>query len=208
MRRAAAAALAVLAALGGGVPAARAADDAPEIAAGVNLSWYAMRDERDFGVVVATLDRGPLRLEARYNYELRHAASVFVGWTFEGGETLRWQARPILGALFAGSGAAIPGVEATLAYGPFDAYVEAEYVVSLERHPDSYFYAWSELAWRPVDRLRIGFVAQRTRVVDSERDIQRGIFGQLVLPHGTVSVYAFNPDGRSRYTVVSLALSY
>jgi hypothetical protein len=46
--------------------------------------YYAMRDQPDFGVGVATLERGGLHLEARHNYEARDSASTFVGWKFEG----------------------------------------------------------------------------------------------------------------------------
>ena len=72
----------------------------PEISAAATGYWYAMPDQPDFGVGVATLDRGPLHLEARYNYEARNSASMFAGWKFSGGDKVMWSATPIIGGLF------------------------------------------------------------------------------------------------------------
>jgi hypothetical protein len=176
--------------------------------ASFTVSYYAMRDEPDFGVGVASINRGPLRLEARYNYEAKQATSVFVGWKFSGGDTLTYEVTPIAGALFGAAHAAIPGVEASVAYGALDAYVEAEYVVDRDTSAGNYFYAWSELGWRPVEWLRIGLVGQRTRIVHNDRDLQRGVFGQLALGGFTVGLYAFNPDAGSRYAILSIGASF
>ena len=54
----------------------------------------------------------------------------------------------------------------------------------------------------------MGLVGQRTRVVESDRDIQRGIFGQLTFRNTTVGLYAFNPDSGSRYVIVSIAATF
>jgi len=182
--------------------------DARAISTSVTGMFYAMRDQADFGVGIATLDRGPLHLEARYQYEAKDSASVFVGWTFSGGERLTYSVRPILGVLAGRTQGVIPGVEASLAYGPVDFYVEAEYVRFRHESDDSYSYAWSELGYTPWEWLRVGIVGQRTRTVDSERDIQRGLFGQFILGPATVGIYAFNPDASSRYWILSLGAKF
>jgi len=170
--------------------------------------FYAMRDQPDFGVGVAALNHGPLRFEARYNYEARKSTSLFAGWKFAGGNDVSYEVTPILGGLFGNASGVIPGVEASVAWRNFDAYVEAEYVRDLDVGDDSYFYMWSELGWRPVEWLRLGLVGQRTRVVDTDRDIQRGVFAQVLLGAATVSLYAFNPDTASRYVILSLGLGF
>lgn len=186
----------------------QATEPVPKYSASVTGLYYAMRDEPDFGVGVASVNRGSFRFEARYNYEAKHAISAFVGWKFAGGDALTYEVTPIAGALFGTAHAVIPGVEASVAYRTFDAYVEAEYVIDSDHHSDSYFYAWSELGWRPVDWLRVGLVGQRTRVVHNDRDLQRGIFGQLTLGAVTIGLYAFNPDAGSRYAIVSVGMSF
>jgi len=186
----------------------QATESGPKYSGSITGLYYAMRDEPDFGVGVASVNRGSLRFEARYNYEARHATSAFVGWKFAGGDTLTYEVTPIAGALFGAAHGVIPGVEASFAYGKVDAYVEAEYVIDSDNSADNYFYAWSELGWRPVEWLRVGLVGQRTRIVHTDRDLQRGIFGQLALGSVTVGVYAFNPDAASRYAIVSIGVSF
>ena len=58
---------------------------------------------------------------------------------------------------------------------------------------DNYFYAWSELGFRPVEWLRIGIAGQRSRIYNNERDIQRGPFGQVTWGPVTIGGYWFNP---------------
>lgn len=170
--------------------------------------YYAMRDQPDFGVGVASLDRGSLHLEARYNYEARNATSVFAGWKFAGGDTVNVEVTPIVGGLFGAARGVVPGLEASVSWRTLDIYVEAEYVRDLDDSSASYFYSWTELGWRPVEWLRVGLARQRTRTVDTGRDFQRGVFGQIQIGPATVAVYAFNPDSGSRYVIASLGLRF
>jgi hypothetical protein len=180
----------------------------PETALAATGYYYAMRDQPDFGVGVATLDRGPLHLEARYNYEARDSGSAFVGWKFEGGSDVTFAATPIVGGLFGAARGFVPGLEASLAWRSFDAYIEAEYVYDLDERNASYYYAWSELGWTPVSWLRVGLAGQRTRVVETGRDLQRGIFAQFIIEKITIGVYGFNPDSGSRYLIVALGAKF
>jgi len=170
--------------------------------------YYAMRDQPDFGVGVATIDHGQLHFEARYNYEVRGAGSAFVGWKFKGGDTVTFEVTPIVGGLFGSARGVVPGVEASVAWGPFDAYIEAEYVDDRRQEGGSYYYAWSELAWKPVEWLRVGLVGQRTHTVDSDRDLQRGVFAQVTVQRLTFAVYGFNPDSAARYVIASVGVRF
>ena len=170
--------------------------------------YYAMRDEPDFGVGVATLDYKRWHFEARYNYEAENAGSAFVGYKFKGGDALTFEITPIVGALFGSSRGVVPGVEASVAWGPFDAYVEAEYVDDRRQPGTSYYYAWSELAWAPVEWLRVGLVGQRTNTVDTGREFQRGAFAQATIQRLTFGVYFFNPDSAARYVIGSVGASF
>jgi hypothetical protein len=77
---------------------------------------------------IAVADRGPLHLEARYNYESVGARSAFVGWTFSCGEAITWELTPLLGGAWGTTQAFVPGLEASVAWKRFDFYVEGEYV--------------------------------------------------------------------------------
>lgn len=187
--------------------AACVADDAKWSGA-VTGYYYAMRDEGDFGVGVATLDYGRLHLEGRWNYEASNAGSAFVGWKFAGGDTVRWEVTPIVGTLFGAARGVVPGVEASLAWESLDAYVEAEYVDDRRQPGSRYYYAWSEVGWTPVEWLRVGFAGQRTQTVDTGREFQVGVFAQVTLRALTFSVYAFNPDSGARYVIGALTASF
>jgi hypothetical protein len=183
-------------------------DSKPAITGSVTGFYYAMSDQPDFGVGVASINLGALHLEGRYNYEARDAGSAFLGWKFSGGDTVSFEFTPIAGVLFGAARGAIPGFEASVAYRSLDAYIEAEYVYDSENHSDSYFYAWSEIGWKPVEWLRVGLAGQRTHVVQNSRDLQRGLFAQVTLPKATLGVYLFNPDSSSRFTIVALGVQF
>lgn len=190
--------------------ASRAAepDAAPGTSFSLTGSYYAMRDEPDFGVYVAALQRGSLRFEARHNYEAKSATSAFAGYQWSGGEGVAWSVTPMLGGLFGSARGVVPAVEASVSWRKVDLYVEAEYVHDLDDSSASYFYAWTELGWRPVESIRIGLVGQRTRIVANDRDFQRGVFGQVMLGKATIGLYAFNPESGSRYVILSLGLAF
>ena len=170
--------------------------------------YYAMRDEPDFGVGVATLDHGPLHFEGRWNYEATNAGSAFAGWKFSGGDTVTFEITPIVGVLFGSARGVVPGVEASVAWGPLDAYLEAEYVDDRRNPGSRYYYAWTEIGWTPVEWLRVGLAGQRTQTVDTGRDFQVGAFAQVTVQRLTFSVYAFNPDGASRYVIAAVTASF
>jgi len=163
-------------------------------------------DNYTSGIGVA--DRGPLHLEARYNYESVGARSAFVGWTFSGGETITWEITPLLGGAWGSLHAFVPAVEASVSWRQFDFYVEAEAVRDQREHDDSYFYAWSELGYRPAEWLRFGLVAQRTRAYGGERDIQRGPFAQLTWRRVTLGGFWFNPGSKDQVFVASLGVAF
>lgn len=182
--------------------------ESPPISFAATGYYYAMRDEPDFGVGVASLDRGPLHLEARWNYEARDAGSIFAGWKWKGGDAVTWEVTPIVGALFGSAHGVVPGLEASVAWREVDFYTEIEYVYDRTDSSASYWYAWSELGWKPAEWLRVGLAGQRTRVVATGRELQRGVFAQVFIGKATLGVWAFNPDSGSNYTIVSLGVRF
>jgi hypothetical protein len=191
---------------GGGRSGSLAAEPAWEL----TLTAYptVVRGGDNYTSAIAAADRGTLRLEARYNYESVGARSAFVGWTFAGGETVTWELTPLLGGAWGTTRAFVPGFEASLAWGRVDFYVEAEYVRDSTDRDDSYLYAWSELAYAPVEWLRVGIAGQRTRAHGGERDIQRGPFAQVTLGPFMLGGYWFNPWSDEQVIVGSIGVSF
>ena len=171
--------------------------------------YYVPKDQSNYLSAIATANRDALHLEARYNYEALDSGSLFAGWKFAGGDALTWELTPILGAVFGAKQGIAPGFEASVAYGMVDFYIEAEYVRDLEVQADSFTYAWSELGVSPLAWLRVGIVGQRTRVYQSDRDIQRGGFAQFTIGKLTLGTYVFNPgDSADRFVIVSLGARF
>ncbi len=167
----------------------------------------AVRDDENYTSVIATADRGALHFEGRVNYESIGARSVFVGWTFDGGEDVTWSLTPLLGGAWGTTKAFVPGLEATLAWRNFDIYVEAEYVHTSES-ADRYVYAWIELGFRPVEWLRIGVSSQRTRIHGGDRALDVGPFGQVTVGPFTVGAFWFNPGSSDQVVVGAIGASF
>lgn len=157
---------------------------------------------------IAVADRGPLHLEARYGYEAKDSRSAFAGWTFSGGETVTWELTPLIGGAWGPVQAFVPGLEASLAWGKFDFYVEAEFVRDRHERSDDYNYAWSELGYRPLEWLRLGAAGQRTRAYGGELEFQRGPFLQVTFGRATIGAFWFNPGSNEQVFVASIGASF
>ena len=164
--------------------------------------------DNNYTAAIAVADRGPFHLELRHNYEAINATSAFVGWTFSGGETVTWELTPMLGAVRGSTQAFAPGLEMSLAWGRFDYYLEGEYVGDHNGRADSYLYAWSELGFKALEWLRLGVVAQRTRIYGGERELQRGPFAQVSLGRANFGAYWFNPGSNEQVFVASIGVTF
>jgi hypothetical protein len=168
--------------------------------------WNDPRGSDAFASGIFTADHDALHLEVRANYEAVHAQSAFVGYSFSWGKEVTLDLRPIVGGVTGTARGPIAGLEATVATGPFDYYIEAEHVN--DRVGGNYNYAWTELGWRPAEWLRVGFAGQHTRVYGGDRETQRG--GLIQLTHGkfTLSGYWFNPGTSDQIAIVALGASF
>ena len=182
--------------------------ESPSWEFGLSGALYVLPDEEDFVQPTFKADRGLFHFETRYNYEDRNSTSFFVGANFEFGDKVKLALTPMLGGLAGQTDGIIPALEADLSVGPFEAYAEAEYVFDLNDSESNYFYQWSELSWWPTEWLRAGVVTQRTRVYQTERDIQRGLLVGFTWKKLDGTVYFFNPGSDDHFTVVSLGLSF
>ena len=170
--------------------------------------WNSPRASDDYASGIFTADRGSLHLEGRANYEAIHAQSAFVGWKFSTGEAVRVEVTPILGFVGGSTRGGIAGFEASVTAGKFDGYLEAEYVHDRGDSASSYTYAWSELGYAPAEWVRLGLVAQRTRIYGGDREVQRGGFAQVVVGKVTAGVYWFNPGTSDQVVIAAVGLAF
>jgi hypothetical protein len=170
--------------------------------------YYVPRQDDNFGLLIGQARKDNLHLEARYNYEALDTGSLWAGRRFAGGESLAWEVTPMVGAVFGQLNGVAPGVEASLAWRKFDWYIEAEWVVDLSTKDDSFFYAWSELAYSPWQWLRFGVVTQRTQLYRSDRAIQNGPFVGFNLGKAVLGLYVFHPGSDDSVGILSLGVDF
>jgi hypothetical protein len=149
-----------------------------------------------------------VHLESRYNYEERSSISAFAGWTFGYGRRFRLDLTPMFGGVAGERDGVIPALELSFAAGPVEFYSEGEYVIDVHDTSDRFLYNWSELSLWAAEWLRVGLVAQRTRVFDEPRDVQRGLLTGVSLGRLEAVVYWFNPGASERYIVTSFGFSF
>ena len=165
-------------------------------------------DDDDYGVVIVDANHDRLHLEARYNYEGLHTASLWAGYNFEFGTKIDVEITPLLGVVFGRTNGVAPGLEASLTWRWVDLYYESEYLVDTDDRDDSFFYSWSLLGVSPTDWLNFGLVIQRTQTYETPRDTQRGPYAEFSYRQLTVGAYAFNPTEHFRSYALSIEVDF
>ncbi|MBL8223904.1 MAG: hypothetical protein JNM50_01130 [Chromatiales bacterium] len=156
---------------------------------------YFIPGDDDYLQPTVAADRGRTHLEARYNYEDRDTLSVWLGANFGGvSGDLEWGLTPMVGAAFGQTRGVAPGVEGWLAWRWLEFSTEGQYFFDAESSDDRFVYFWSELSVAPREWWRIGLVGQRTRVYDTELDVQRGLLLGFSGERWSLTGYLFNPD--------------
>ena len=139
-----------------------------------DLNLYFIPD--DFFVLpVFKADRDWIHLEGRYNYEDRETFSAWFGYNFSGGKKLEYTITPMVGGVVGLTDGVAAGLELTLSLGRFELYSEMEYLFDVNDNENNFYYNWSDLTYSPTDWLWVGISGQRTRLYDTELDIQRGL---------------------------------
>lgn len=170
--------------------------------------YYFVPEDRNLLSLIGYADHKALHLESRYNYEDLNTGSAFAGWKFETGKEFIFAATPMLGFVFGNTNGFIPAAELEASYKIFDFYSETEYVFDFAGKENNYLYTWSELALSPIESLRTGITAQRTRLYQTSLDLQRGIFAQYSFWKLTAGAYYFNPFSSDNLVIISLSVDF
>lgn len=165
---------------------------------------YILPVEKDFTIFIGSADYKALHLEARYNYEDLNTVSVFGGYRFETGYSFILGVTPMAGFVFGNTDGVIPGLELDMTWRKLDFYAESEYVIDFAGSENNYFYTWSELAITPLKHIRTGISANRTRLYQTELDLQRGVFVQYSFWELTTGVHYFNPLSSNDFFIATL----
>ena len=169
---------------------------------------YILPDEPNYLQPTVTADRRRLHLEARFNYEARDTGSMWAGVNFFGGDTLAWELTPMVGGVFGDTSGVAPGYRGSIVWRALEFNSEGEAMIDAGDSADSFFYNWSELTLAPVDWLRVGMVAQRTRAYQADREVQRGLLVGTSIRKLDMTAYLFNPDDSKPILVLAVAVSF
>jgi hypothetical protein len=169
--------------------------------------FYIMKDDFIFSPVYRA-DKDWLHLEARYNYEDMNTFSAWFGYTFSGGNKFQFSITPMVGGLVGNTNGMAPGLEFDFKFYGFEWYSESEYVFDFQEHENDFYYNWTDLTYSPIDWLWFGLSAQRTRLYQTDLEIQRG----LILGGGYrwfgLSAYLFNIGFDDPLLVLSLSVTF
>jgi len=163
----------------------------------------------DFFILpVFIADKNKLHLEGRYNYEDRETFSGWVGYNFQGGKKLEYKITPMIGGVVGLSNGFAPGLEVTLNLKNFEFYTEGEYYIDFETSENHFMYFWTDIAYAPIDWLWVGISGQRTRLYQTELDIQRGLMLGGGVKQWEVTTYAYNITTDDFFFLVTLSIDF
>lgn len=169
---------------------------------------YIVPDSREYVQPTVTADRGWLHLEARYNYENLDTGSLWLGYNFSLGQMLVLEFTPMLGAVVGDTTGIAPGYKFSLGYWKLELASEGEYAVDSRDSDASFFYNWSELSVSPADWFRVGVAVQRTKLYQSDFDVQRGFLLGFTFKKVSSTAYLFNPDASRPTVVLAFGLNF
>lgn len=153
-------------------------------------------------------DRNKLHLEARYNYEDLETFSGWVGYNFKGGKKIEYTITPMVGGVVGLSNGIAPGLEFTFTYKSFELYNESEYFFDVETNENNFLYSWMDLTYSPTDWLWVGLSGQRTRLYQTDLDIQRGLLIGGAYKSFELTGYLYNLGFDDPFVLLTLSASF
>ena len=172
-----------------------------------DLNLYFIPD--DFFVLpVFKADRDWMHLEGRYNYEDRETFSAWFGYNFSGGKKLEYTFTPMVGGVVGLTDGVAAGLEFTLSLGRFEIYSEMEYLFDVNANENNFYYNWSDLTYSPTDWLWVGISGQRTRLYQTDLDIQRGLILGGGWKNWEVTTYFYNIGTDDPFILLSFSATF
>ena len=153
-------------------------------------------------------DKNKLHLEARYNYEDLETFSGWVGYNFIGGKNFEYTITPMVGGVVGLSNGIAPGLEFSFTYKKFELYSESEYIFDVESAENNFFYSWTDLTYSPTDWLSVGLSGQRTRLYQTDLDIQRGLLVGGTYKSFGLRGYVYNLGYDDPFVLIGLSVSF
>ncbi|MEW5738712.1 MAG: hypothetical protein AB1938_07280 [Myxococcota bacterium] len=190
-------------------PAPESQEKADAWQAALYLDGYMLMGESGYLVPTVFVDRGPIHLEARFNYEDFNTASAYFGWAFRFGDESNFvRLVPMFGGAVGNSNGIAPGLEIEAQFWRFTYWLEAEYFFNFTDSTASFFYTWSELNFRVVSWLTVGGTFQRMRLAQSERALDIGPMVGVNVGGFALSFYFYGLWTPTRWGLLTLSLPF
>jgi len=155
-----------------------------------------------------TADHQHIHLEARYNYESQRTASLWLGYNFDAGKTIVFDATPMIGGVFGDVDAIAPGIEFTLTYKKLQLYSANEYIFDTNSSSGNFFYTWTQLTYSPRPWIQAGYAIQHTRAYSTPLEVQRGLLIGFTHKRVSFSSTFFNFGWTDPTVALSLSYSF
>jgi hypothetical protein len=157
---------------------------------------------------IFSANREKLHLEARYNYEDLKTFSGWIGYNFYGGEEFEYFVTPMVGGVVGTTDGIAAGLEFTFSYVGFELYSESEYLFDLESSENNFFYSWTDLTYSPLDWLWFGISGQRTKLYETEVEIERGLILGASFRNFEITGYFYNAFTDDAFFMLALATEF
>ena len=174
----------------------------------LTVDGYIIEGEDGYAQPTFTADHGWLHLEARYNYENFRTGSLWAGYNFSWGKTWQFAVTPMIGGVFGRTNGIAPGCEASLEWKKLTLSIDNEYIFDTTSKSGNFYYTWPQLTYKPLDWLKLGAVAQRTRAFQTPLDVQRGFFVGFKHKKYEFTTYVFNPGISGTSVVLEVGASF
>lgn len=174
----------------------------------LTVDGYLIEGEDGYAQLTFTADHNWLHLEARYNYENFRTGSLWAGYNFSWGKRWQFSVTPMIGGVFGRTNGIAPGCEASLSWKRLTFSLDNEYVFDTSSKSGNFYYSWPQVTVQALDWLSFGGVAQRTKVFQTDLDIQRGFFVGLQHKRLEFTTYVFNPGTSSTSVVLEMGASF
>ena len=174
----------------------------------LSVNGYLPEDQDGYVSPTFTADHNWLHLEARYNYENFRTGSLWAGYNFAWGKIWQFAVTPMIGGVFGRTDGIAPGCEASLAWRKLTLSLDNEYVFDTGSKAGNFYYAWPQLTYQLLPWLRVGAVAEHTRVFDTETDRQVGFLVGVNYKRYQFTTFALDPGGRDTNVQLEFGISF
>jgi len=174
----------------------------------LTVDGYLPASGQGFATPTFTADRKWLHLEARYNNEYLRTGSLWIGYNFAWGEKWQFEVTPMIGGIFGSTTGVAPGCEFSLTWRKLNFSLDNEYVFNTQSKSGNFYYGWPQLTYQATKWLRMGAVAQHTKLFQTETTIERGFLFGIDYKKYQFTTYVLNPGVSGAFVQLEVGMAF